>query len=53
MKGKLRRSLSPEDLESLMMQLQPNGQEIPFVNDVTNLGVTFDIERLVVKALST
>jgi hypothetical protein len=54
-KGKLRRSRAPDDV------LQLNGQDIPFVNNVTYLGVTFDrrmtcrhhIERIVAKAVRT
>jgi hypothetical protein len=60
MKGKLRRYISPEDrVPDDVLQL--NGRDIPLVNTVTYLGVTFDrtmtrrhhIERTVAKALRT
>jgi hypothetical protein len=56
MKGKLRQSTwVPDDV------LQLNGQDVPFVNDIMYLGVTFDrrmawrhhIKRTVAKALGT
>jgi hypothetical protein len=57
-KGKLRRSISPEGLR-VLDDIQLNGRDIPFVNNVTYLGVTFDrrmkwrnhMERTVAKAL--
>jgi hypothetical protein len=60
MKGKLRRSISPEYLVPDDV-LQLNGRHIPFVNNVTYLCVTFDrrmawrhrIERTAAKALRT
>jgi hypothetical protein len=56
MKGKLRRSVSSEVPDDI---LQLNGCDIPFVNNVTYLGITSDrritrrgrIERTVTKAL--
>jgi hypothetical protein len=39
MKGKFRRSISPEVPDDV---LQINGQYIPFVNNVTYLGATFN-----------
>jgi hypothetical protein len=58
MKVKLRRSISPEDLRIHEDMLQLNGQDIPFVNNIAYLGVTFErmtwrfhIERTVTKAL--
>jgi hypothetical protein len=58
MKGKLGQSISPEDLTD---DIQLNGRDIPFVNNVTYLSVTFDrrmtwshhIERTVAKVLHT
>jgi hypothetical protein len=44
MKGKLRQYTYPEDEESLMSNdvLQLNRRDIPFVNNVMYLGVTFN-----------
>jgi hypothetical protein len=61
MMEKLRRSISPEDLRVPEDILQLNGQDIPFVNNVTYRGVAFDrrmtwrlhIGRTVAKALHT
>jgi hypothetical protein len=41
MKGKIIRYISPEDLRIPDDMLQLNGQNIPIVNNVTYLGVTF------------
>jgi hypothetical protein len=59
MKVKLRRSVTSEVLRIPEDMIQLNVQDIPFVNNVTYLGVTFDrmttwrlhIERTVTKAL--
>jgi hypothetical protein len=61
MRGTLRRSISPEDLRVPEDVLQLNRLDVPFVNNVTYLSVTFDrrmtwglhIERTVAKALRT
>jgi hypothetical protein len=61
MKGKLRRSLSPEYLKVPDEVLHLNGRDIPFLNNVTYIGVAFDrrmtwrhhIERTAAKALRT
>jgi hypothetical protein len=42
MKRKLRQSISPEDVRVPDDVLQLNGRDIPFVNYVTYLGVTFE-----------
>jgi hypothetical protein len=42
MKGKLRRFISPEDLRVPDDVLQRNGRDIPYVNNVMYLSVTFD-----------
>jgi hypothetical protein len=60
-KGEFRRSISPEHLRVPDNVLKLNGRDIPFVNDVTCLSVTFDrrmawrhhSERTVAKALRT
>jgi hypothetical protein len=58
MKRKFRQAISPEDLRVLDEVLQLNRRDIPFINNVTYLGVTFNrrmtwrhhIERTVAKA---
>jgi hypothetical protein len=61
MKGKLRRSISLEDLRVPNDVIQLNGRDIAFVNNVTSLCVTLalrmtwihHIEKTVTKALHT
>jgi hypothetical protein len=61
MKKKPRRSISPEVLRVLDDVQDINGRDIPFVNNVTKFGGTFDrrmtwghhIERIVAKAFPT
>jgi hypothetical protein len=57
----LRRSISPEDLRVPDAILPLNGRDIPFLNNITYLGITVDmmmawrhhIERTVAKAFTT